>query len=165
MKIKNTFKETDCGGLGKATEKAVKAYFGKRAFVSSANLPDFELDGVQYEIKTGSGVIKEANGKTLPHCDKVIYIPRVNENKPFENQFGIVMARGTFLAMLKECGLIRDKVSTDGIKCKSIQTFWNRSKNAPHGNKYWVLEEAMLTRIANPRCKAQSLQEWLACNK
>jgi hypothetical protein len=69
----------------------------------------------------------------------VIYVPVVIEAWPVEKQEGFVLERETFLELLEEVGLVRHKISTSGQDRVTIQTFWNHSKNKPHGKKYFAL--------------------------
>ena len=88
----------------------------------------------------------------------VIYAPVVNENDLLETE-AFVMTRKVFLETLEDLGMIRHKVSTAGIETLSIQTFWNRSKNQPHGAKYGKMIERFYELIADG--KAKLFADWV----
>lgn len=124
------------GRYGEGVEMALKAYFRLKINVSKPGRTDMRKANVCYEIKTGAGELGDVGHKLVKGCSMVVYVPVVNENLPIEEQEGFVMEREVFLEILEECGLIREKTSTSGVRKVTIQTFWNRSKNAPHGKGY-----------------------------
>ena len=145
----NTFKANDNGAYGKAFEIAVKQMLGKKACVSACGKTDLRY-GKYYEIKTGAGVL-DYTGTGNAMCygsTMVIYAPVVNENDLLETE-AFVMTRKVFLETLESLGMIRHKVSTAGTETLSIQTFWNRSKNQPHGKKYEKMIDRFYELIAD----------------
>ena len=149
----NTYKENDSGAYGKAYEIAIKEMLGKKACVSACGKTDLHY-GKHYEIKTGAGVLDyTGTGKAMCYgSTMVIYAPVVNENDLLETE-AFVMTRKVFLETLEDLGMIRHKVSTAGIETLSIQTFWNRSKNQPHGAKYGKMIERFYELIADGKAK------------
>lgn len=153
--MENTYKVTDCGALGKTTEKALKEALGLKVKVAAAGRTDMRKAGVCYEVKTGAGELGDIGGKLVKGSTMVIYVPVVDESRSIDEQEGFVLSRETFLRVLDECGLLREKTSTNGKRKVTIQTFWNRKKNAPHGKGYYRLLDALYDN-----CEA-TLDEWL----
>ena len=134
----------DSGRFGKAIEMSASG----RAFVQRQNGIDAYLHYKHIEVKTGSGELGSVNGKLIKGCSKVIYIPVVVENADgtvdLSRQEGFYLRRETFLNVLDDLGLIREKTSTTGRRVVSIQTIWNRKLNKPHSaKKYNMLIDAL----------------------
>ena len=155
----NRFSVEDCGGLGKATEESVKAFLHLKVQVAKVGRTDLRKQNVCYEVKTGAGELGNYGEKLVKGSSMVIYIPVVDENLPIEEQEGFVVSRETFIETLTECGLIREKTSTAGMHKITIQTFWNRKQNKPHGKGYQRLLDAFYGLDAE---EMQPLREWLA---
>ena len=130
------YKVTDSGALGKTFEREVKAFFNQKAVVAKQGKIDFRRKNKCYELKTGGGELDFLYKSKIKY---VIYVPVVVGTLPVEKQEGFVLERETFLELLEEVGLVRHKVSTSGQEKVTIQTFWNHSKNKPHGKKYFDL--------------------------
>ena len=156
MEVK--YKSTDCGAYGKATEESVKAFLHLKVNVSRAGRTDLRKDHVCYEVKTGAGELGLAGGKLVKGSTMVIYIPVIDETADITAQEGFVMSRDLFLETLDECGLIREKTSTSGQRKVTIQTFWNRKQNKPHGKGYQRMLDAFYDLEGNG---VQTLEEWL----
>ena len=131
--MKNRFLNDYCGGLGKATEENIKEFLHLVVKVSKAGQTDMRKSRICYEIKTGAGELGNYGEKLVKGSSRVIYIPVVDADLPVESQEGFVMSRELFLQILDECGMIREKTSTAGIRKITIQTFYNRKLNKPHG--------------------------------
>lgn len=100
-----------------------------------------------FEIKTGAGELGDIDGQLCRGSSRVLYIPVPVENADGsispENQEGFVLTRDNFLAALAAAGALREKTSTHGIRKVTIQTFWNRKQNKPHGRLYERILDAM----------------------
>lgn len=157
--MKNNYKTTDTGAFGKLYEKAVKEYLHKKVEVSGAGKTDMRHNHKCYEIKTGAGVLDySGTGKEMCYgSTMVIYAPVVNENNLLDSE-SFVMTRKVFIETLEELGMIRHKVSTAGMDTLTIQTFWNRSKNQPHGAKYGKMIDRFYELIANG--EAELFVDW-----
>ena len=81
----------------------------------------------------------------------------IDETADITEQEGFVMSRELFLETLDECGLIREKTSTSGQRKVTIQTFWNRKQNKPHGKGYQRMLDAFYDLEGNG---VQTLEEW-----
>jgi hypothetical protein len=150
------YKANDDGRIGKATEKGIKAVLHLTEKVAGVGRTDLRKGGVCYEVKTGAGELGSAGGKLVKGSSMVIYIPVVDENATIARQEGFVMSRELFLDILGECGMIREKTATDGSRKITIQTFWNRKQNKPHGKGL----DRMLEAFYNAE-GVQTLEEWL----
>lgn len=148
----------DCGIYGKATEMNLKAFLNLTVKVARAGQTDLRKSHVRYEIKTGAGELGNIGEKLVKGSSMVVYIPVVNENKSIVEQEGFVMSRELFLETLENCGMIREKTATNGTRKVTIQTFWNRSKNAPHGKGYGRMLDAFYDLEGNG---VQTLQDWI----
>ena len=135
----DSYKAEDSGRWGKAMERAPKARFGMKDKVAAPGRMDFRRARVNYEIKTGAG---EIDGLLKSRLRYVLYVPVVCEDKGEAEQEGFLLEREPFLEILDNLGLIRTKISTAGQEKVTIQTFWNHSKNKPHGRKYYDLLDA-----------------------
>lgn len=154
----NNYKTTDCGAYGKATEESVKAFLHLKVSVSKAGRTDLRKANVCYEVKTGAGELGMVGGKLIKGSTMVIYIPVIDEKAEIYEQEGFVMSRELFLETLEGCGLIREKTSTSGHRKITIQTFWNRKLNKPHGKGYQRMLDAFYDLEG---CGVQTLEEWL----
>jgi hypothetical protein len=148
----------DCGIYGKATEMAIKEFLHLKVKVARQGQTDMRKAKTCYEIKTGAGELGNIGGKLVKGSTMVIYIPVVNENRSIDEQEGFVMSREMFLETLENCGMIREKTATNGTRKITIQTFWNRSKNQPHGKGYARMLDAFYDLEGNG---VQTLQDWL----
>lgn len=152
----------DCGRFGKSTEMGLKAYLHLAVKVAKAGQTDLRKKGIRYEVKTGAGELGSVGGKLVKGSSMVVFVPVVNESIEVEKQEGFVMSRELFLEILDSCGLIREKTATNGTRKVTIQTFWNRSKNQPHGKKYGLLLDALYSREGDG---VQLLAEWFEEHK
>lgn len=130
------FSVTDSGKWGKAFESSLKAYFHQKPKVSKQGKIDFRRDRKCFEVKTGAGELDYIIKSKIKY---IVFVPVVNENIVVEKQEGFIFKRETFLDILEKVGLIRTKISTSGQEKVTIQTFYNHSKNKPHGKKYFLL--------------------------
>jgi hypothetical protein len=151
-----SYKANDDGRIGKAAEKGIKAVLHLTEKVAGVGRTDLRKGGVCYEVKTGAGELGCVGGKLIKGSSMVIYIPVVDENATIARQEGFVMSRELFLDILGECGMIREKTATDGSRKITIQTFWNRKQNKPHGKGL----DRMLEAFYNAE-GVQTLEEWL----
>jgi hypothetical protein len=133
----------DCGAFGKAFEAALT---GKRC--KSAGKVDRWLGKVRLEVKTGAGELGNAGARLLTRTDKVVYCPVPIADAqgyvdPYKQE-AFLLTREAFLQALEEtAGALREKTSTAGIRKVTIQTFWNRKANKPHGALLYRLLDAM----------------------
>lgn len=134
------YRPSDCGKWGKAGERSLKRRYGMKDKVSKPGQVDFRRARVCYEVKTGGGEVKSLLNSKLKY---VLYIPVVREELSEAEQEGFLVDREVFLEMLEGLGLLRHKVTTRGTDTVSIQTFWNHSKNKPHGRVYFDLLDAL----------------------
>ena len=134
------YKVTDSGKNGKTFERELKAFFGFKNAVSKQGRIDFRRDGKCFEVKTGAGELDALLRGSIKY---VIYVPVVNAELLAVEQEGFILERESFLSCLAECDLIREKTASNGSQKVTIQTFWNNSKNAPHGKKYYKLLDSL----------------------
>lgn len=137
-----TYSLADCGAWGKASESALT---GKRC--KTQNKVDRWLGKVRLEVKTGAGELGNAGSRLLAHTDKVIYCPVPIADAdgyvdPYKQE-AFVLTREEFLEALAEAGALREKTSTAGVRKVTIQTFWNRKANKPHGALLYRLLDAL----------------------
>ena len=148
-----------CGRNGKAFERLCKERLHMQSKVAAPGRTDMRRAAQCYEIKSGAGELGKLGDKLVKGSRYVIYCPVINPKKELTEQRAYVMARDTFLEVLSEAGLLREKTSTNGERKITIQTFWNGKLNAPHGKKYFklleILERAVLSAQAMP------FSEWL----
>lgn len=142
------------GNLGKNAEANLKARLGRKpesAPAGKVDLPKF--DGRNWEVKTGAGELcRGSEYKPLRGVSAVIYIPVVKEDLPIEEQEGFVLTKQAFIEIIETLGMRKFNKS----RCKwNIQTFWNHTKQAPHGKKYDLLLDALYEH-----CE-MTLEEWL----
>lgn len=133
------------GFYGDTFEVAIKNLLGYAELVSRGRSFDLIVKGKRYEVKTGAGELGRVGTKACAGVSRVIYCPVYAEDKPLDEQEAFVLERDTFIQVLEEVGLYRsEKTPTNGrSQVQAIQTFWNRSKNAPHGKKYFALIDAL----------------------
>ena len=115
--------------IGEAIELAIKDSYNRPLCISPAGHCDIRIRGRNVEIKTGAGGLGSLGHRLLSGSGLALYIPVVLLDQPLNRQDGYVMNRNDFLDALEEAGAIRGKDTTR----VTIQTFWNRSKNKPHG--------------------------------
>ena len=124
------------GHFGDTFDAGMKDVFGMGNLVSRGKSVDLILDGRHIELKTGSSELGNADAKALRGCPLVIYCPVFDENAAIEDQEAFVIKRDKFLQVIKDAGLYREtKTTTNGRQVHAIQTFWNRTKKAPHSKK------------------------------
>ena len=134
------------GHFGDTFETSLKIRLGlKDNLVSRGRSVDMILGGKRCEIKQGAGELGRTGKRTCSGVSHVVYCPVYDENKPIDSQECFILERDTFVAVLHQVGLYREsKTPTNGRQpVQAIQTFWNRSKNAPHGKKYFALIDAL----------------------
>lgn len=140
------YKTTDCGRFGKATECAVT---GKDE-IGKAGRTDWRYMRKCFEIKTGAGELGDIGGQLCRGSSRVLYIPVPVENADgsidLAKQEGFILTRDNFITALKAAGALREKTSTHGIRKVTIQTFWNRKQNKPHGQLYFRILDEMYFR-------------------
>lgn len=118
----------DSGAYGKSFESTIKYLFGNTngKTVSAQNTTDtvIKINGkkTRIEIKTGGGVIVNANGKNcLDKCDYFIYCPRYNPNENINTQCIVYNAneiKAFLFNPLNKC--LRTKRTTNGKTVISI---------------------------------------------
>ena len=122
----------DDGAFGKAFEAV---FTGKRCKASGK--VDWRHLGDRYEIKTGAGELGNAGERLIKGARYVIYcpVPLANADGTLDayKQEAFLLTRESFLLALEEAGALREKTSTAGKRKVTIQTFWNRKQNKPHG--------------------------------
>ena len=146
---RNIQSEKGSGHFGDTFEAGIKALVGQDCLVSRGRSFDLILNKKRYEIKTGAGELGRVGERACAGVSMIIYCPVFDETKPIEKQEAFVIKRQTFLDLLVDVGLYRtNKATTNkGNNIQAIQTFWNRSKNAPHGKKYYALIDALYDRM------------------
>ena len=146
----------DHGLIGSALELSVKDFYGKPLTLSPAGTCDLYIGNRHTEVKQGAGELGRTFNKTLlKGSGLVVYVPVVVETAPLNRQEGYVMDRAVFLEALTEAGAIRTK---DGEKV-TIQTFWVRSSNKPHGRLLDKMLTAFDNRVENG--EALTLEDFL----
>ena len=124
------------GHFGDTFDAGIKNVFGMGNLVSRGRSWDLVLDGKRYELKTGAGELGNTDIKALHGSSMVIYCPVYDETLSVEEQEAFVIDKNTFLQVIKNAGLYREsKTTTNNRQVHAIQTFWNRSKEAPHSKK------------------------------
>lgn len=124
------------GHFGDTFDAGMKNVFGMGNLVSRGRSIDLILNGKHYELKTGAGELGNADKKALHGCSMVIYCPVYDETVSVEEQEAFVIEKNAFLQVIKNAGLYREtKTTTNKRQVHAIQTFWNRSKKAPHSKK------------------------------
>ena len=153
------------GYYGDTFEAQLKAFFGQPALVSRGRAIDLIVNNKRYECKTGAGELGNTGETAMKSISTVLYCPVFNPAADLYHQEAFVIKRKTFLEILHDVGLYRDgKVTTNTYRGKddctrqAIQTFWNHSKNAPHGKKYFALLDELYERCD------MTLDEFLAEN-
>ena len=156
---KYNYLDTDCGRNGKAFERLCKETLHMQSKVAAPGRTDMRRAAQCYEIKSGAGELGKLGDKLVKGSRYVIYCPVINPNKGLKEQRAYVMSRSTFIEVLSEAGLLREKTSTNGERKITIQTFWNGKLNAPHGTKYFKLLDALNACV---KCgQAMNFSEWL----
>lgn len=153
------YKPTDAGATGKAFERACKEHLHMLSKVARAGRSDLRRAKIYYEVKTSSGELGNNGEKLVKGSSRVIYCPRVESDKELDEQTAFVLSRADFLLVLESCGLLREKISTNGQRKITIQTFWNNKLNAPHGKKYFKLLDALNACVACGH--SMRFSEWL----
>lgn len=153
------YKPTDTGATGKAFERACKEHLHMISKVARAGRPDLRRANIYHEVKTGSGELGNDGEKLVKGSSRVIYCPRVESDKELDEQTAFVLSRADFLLVLESCGLLREKVSTNGQRKITIQTFWNNKLDAPHGKKYFKLLETLNALVDFGQ--AMTFTDWL----
>lgn len=128
------------GLAGACVELALHDILGEKLEVRAIGKTDLRLmiEGklCKVEVKTGAGrLLHDCRGNSY-----MLYCPVVNLEADIYHQEAFLIRRKLFIQILQDVGLYRaSKDSTSGPATEAIQTFWNRSKNAPHGKKYYKL--------------------------
>lgn len=128
------------GLAGACLELALHDLIGDKLEVRAAGKTDLKMriNGklCRVEAKTGAGrLLHDCKGNSF-----MIYCPVVNLEADLLHQEAFIIRRRVFIEVLQAVELYRaSKNSTSGPATEAIQTFWNRSKNAPHGRKYYRL--------------------------
>lgn len=156
---KYSYADNDCGRNGKAFERLCKERLHMQSKVAAPGRTDMRRAAQCYEIKSGAGELGRLGDKLVKGSRYVIYCPVINPDKELAEQRAYVMARGTFLEVLSEAGLLREKTSTNGERKVTIQTFWNNKLNAPHGKKYFKLLDILDSLVG--RSLAMRFNDWL----
>ena len=125
--------DRDSGLIGDALEMAVKDWYGRPLVMSKQGRCDIRIGARNYEVKQGGGELGELGKRLVRGSGWVLYIPVVLLDYPLDKQDGYIMDRADFLRALQDAGALRSKTPTRGNTKVTIQTFWNRSKNKPHG--------------------------------
>ena len=138
----NNYNIADCGAFGKAFESA---FTGKRC--KSANKVDFWHDKARFEIKTSASEITSKGAKMLNGVKYVIYCPvplaDADGTINLYKQEAFLLTRDGFINALEQADALREKTSTAGVRKVTIQTFWNRKQNKPHGALLYRLLDAL----------------------
>lgn len=145
--------EKDSGLIGDALELAIKDFYGRPLVISKQGHSDIRIGSRNYEIKNGGGELGNEDGKLVKGSGWAIYVPVVLVDYPLSRQDGYVMTRQDFIDSLDEAGAIRRKTSTSGQKKVTIQTFWNRKLNKPHGKLMFRMIEAFESRDNEELCE------------
>lgn len=153
------YKPTDTGATGKAFERACKEHLHMISKVARAGHSDLRRANVYHEVKTGGGELGNDGEKLVKGSSRIIYCPVVDCEKELEKQVAFVLSRENFLHVLESCGLLREKISTNGQRKITIQTFWNNKLNAPHGKKYYKLLDTLNACVESGQ--AMTFAEWL----
>lgn len=149
------------GHFGDTFDAGIKNVFGMGNLVSRGKSWDLVLNGKRYELKTGAGELGSIDKKALYGCSMVIYCPVFDETLPIEQQEAFVIDKNTFLQVIKDAGLYREsKKTTNNRQVQAIQTFWNRSKKAPHSKKAY---ERLLDGLYNNM--EMMLDEFIEANR
>lgn len=156
MKNVNDYKESDCGRFGKVTECNITGSDS----VKTAGRVDWTYLRKRYEIKTGAGELGNVGERLVKGASMVLYIPipevEADGSLDVARQEGFILTRTAFLEAIETAGLLREKTSTSGSRKVTIQTFWNRKLNKPHGKGYERLLDALYEN-----CE-QTLEELIA---
>lgn len=138
-----TYKITDAGRFGKALERTLDG----RDKARTAGRVDWVYMRSRFEVKTGAGELGNLGERLVKGASQVLYVPVVHEDGLGEvdlhGQEGFILTREAFLDALTEAGALREKTSTAGVRKVTIQTFWNRKQDKPHGSLYYRLLDAL----------------------
>ena len=131
----------DSGAIGKMWESV---FTGKRC--KKQDKFDWYHLHKTWEIKQGAGtldfVFSHKAIKYVLYCP-VVVVDADGSLDPYKQE-AFILTREAFLQALEEAGAIRtDKSFTGGSRGTAIQTFWNRSKWAPHGKLLYRVLDAM----------------------
>ena len=143
---------------GDCFELALHDLVGDELVVSARGVVDIRIK-VSADTKTTNKVEVKTGGGRIPNNLRgngyIIYCPVVNLEKTILEQEAFILPRKVFIECIKASGCYRaSKRETSGGYSEAIQTFWNISKNAPHGRKYFKL----LDELYNSECL--TLQEF-----
>lgn len=135
------------GLRGDCFELALHDLMGDKLAVSARGVVDIRIR-VSATVKTSNKVEVKSGAGQIPHNLKgnsyIVYCPVVNLEKTILEQEAFILPRKVFIECLKTSGCYREsKRTTAGSYTEAIQTFWNNSKNAPHGKKYYKLLDAL----------------------
>lgn len=125
--------ERDSGLLGHALELAIKDFLGKPLTLSPAGRCDVRLGTRNCEIKQGAGVLGPVGGKLLKGSGLMLYVPVVLEGYDILHQEGFIIERPEYLEAMDKAGALREKSTSKGQRVITLQTFWNKKLNKPHG--------------------------------
>ena len=152
--------EKNYGWRGDAFETGTKEFLGfKNPHVSKAGKSDLRRGDRWYEFKHSAGELGVYGDKLVKGSSMVCYAPIIRDNSELAYIDAYVLSRENFLAILENVGLLREKISTNGQRKITIQTFWNNKLNAPHGKKYFKLLDALNTCVSDG--KAMAFADWL----
>lgn len=150
-----TYAMSDDGAFGKAFE----AVFTGRRCKSSGKI-DWTHYRKRYELKTGAGELGNAGTALLKGAQYVLYCPvpiaEADGTIDAYKQEAFLLTREAFLQALAEAGALREKTSTAGVRKVTIQTFWNRKQNKPHGALLYRLLDALYD---NCECTLEEMLE------
>ena len=122
------FKATDSGRFGKAFEINCKRLInGKRGNsdrVAAKGKVDMTNKGVKYEIKSNCGEL------TAISRNKYIIYTYDNRRDYAEPQNARVIPSADFIAILEDCGLIRQKKTTNCALVTAIQSYKNSKRKS-----------------------------------
>lgn len=158
MKIFYKYEDDRYGYWGNNFEANIKDFLGLEPEKAPTGKIDLRHKGKCYDIGQGAKVLNynpASNKRDLCGTPHILYAPKVDMDLPIERQEGFFIKREELLKALENADLIRFRVASNGVRQKTIQTFWNYSKNAPHGVRYYRLLDELYER-----CEC-TLQEWL----
>ena len=135
------------GLKGDCLELGIHAVTDGKIFVRPQGVVDLKLK-ISASIKTYNKIEIKSGAGQIPHNLKgnsyIIYCPVVDLEKDIYHQEAFVLPRKIFIECLKASGCYREsKRTTSGSYTEAIQTFWNNSRNEPHGRKYFKLLDAL----------------------
>ena len=152
--------EKNCGWRGDAFETGTKEFLGfKNPHVSKSGKPDLRRGGIWYEFKHSAGELGVYGDKLVKGSSMVCYAPIIRDDDELAYIDAYVLSRENFLTILENVGLLREKVSTNGQRKITIQTFWVIKSNTPNGKKYFKLLDALNACVNDG--KAMTFTDWL----